>query len=70
MLDDNPWTGTIPTEFGNLENLAIFQVYHTQLIGSMPQEICSLEVRRGIDLIVFGDCDDKRFECQCCDRCF
>lgn len=69
-LDDNGLTGTIPSQFGNLESLVVLKTYHTQLAGSMPKEVCALEAQRGVDMIMFGDCEDGRFHCECCDRCF
>ena len=41
-LFDNKLQGTIPTEFGSLFKMSIFQVEGNDLTGTMPSEICNL----------------------------
>jgi len=79
-MDNNPITGTVPVELGNLHTLKTMRLHHTQLIGSMPKEVCSLKYMDGEELagleVVMADCGSDgqessgTFHCTCCDRCY
>ena len=69
-MEENPLTGSVPSELGLLESLVVMELQHTQFAGSMPDEVCSLAGRLGFDMMLFGDCEEGRFQCQCCDRCY
>jgi hypothetical protein len=70
LLDKNPLTGTIPATFNNFSEMVVLRVSETELVGSMPKEVCDLKFGRGIMMMVFGDCDEGRFTCDCCDKCY
>ena len=62
-------TGTIPTEYANISNLSYFDVAATSLSGSVPSEVCALELEW-----MTADCPGKNFNptdmiCECCTSC-
>ena len=48
-LGFNDFTGSIPYEVGNLTNLTKLLLYHNQLTGEIPQEVCALIESNNLD---------------------
>lgn len=44
VVFDNALSGTVPSEFGNMEELDVLSLYQNPKInGDMPQEVCALK---------------------------
>ena len=69
FLSNYGLTGSIPTEFGNLSNLSYFDVAATSLSGSVPQQVCDLQLEW-----MTADCpgtstNPNDIICDCCTSC-
>ena len=47
---DNPTTGTIPSEYGNLSNLLVLDIDKNNLTGTIPNEIYNLFYLEQLDI--------------------
>ena len=62
QLDNNLFSGIIPEELGNLDDLIILDLHSNALIGSIPEELGNLSQLRLLDIsnntltgsVVFG----------------
>lgn len=62
-LSSNDFTGTIPSELGNLARMTTLEVGYNNLSGQMPWEICS---NAALDLL---EADCYAVQCDCCTIC-
>ena len=73
-LRSNDFTGTIPSQLGELKLLKSLQLQANELSGEMPSEICSL--RSGALEGLVADCDStdpfSQVSCDltCCSECY
>lgn len=73
-LRSNDFTGTIPSQLGELKLLKSLQLQANELSGEMPSEICSL--RSGVLEGLVADCDStdpfSQVSCDmaCCSECY
>ena len=73
QMKKNDFTGTIPHQYGRLDELEQFTLEGNQLTGEVPLEVCDL-LKEHLDQFVV-DCYNKRsrigFICepQCCTLC-
>ena len=58
---ENPISGEVPSELGQLPFLETLAVGHTDLTGGMPAEIC------GMNIELKADCEE--IPCKCCTVC-
>lgn len=65
-LYSNGFSGTIPTELGNLEYLEQLLLHFNDLEGSVPSQICALPNLKGIT-VSCGVFDGPK--CDCCVDC-
>jgi hypothetical protein len=59
---DNFLSGTIPTELSGLANLQLIYLDDNDLIGSVPDGICQLDLEE-----FWSDCEET--QCLCCTTC-
>lgn len=64
-LEGNKLNGTIPSEFGFLDNLEVFSVHHNDFVGEMPLEFCIMAEKNETTLV--ADC--LEVACECCTLC-
>merc|ERR1712194_725697 len=77
ILNANPIGGTIPTEIGRCEKLAIVHIHKTNIEGRSPRELCALRDKElhGTGGVFYSDCrpdnktKDPYFRCDCCTDC-
>ena len=62
-LESNQLSGSIPTQFGNLQRLKNFTVGNNNITGNVPPEVCGLN-----DLAIF-ETDCQKVTCTCCTVC-
>ena len=62
-LNDNSFTGKIPGQIANLDNLVMLALENNGLTGDLPKNVCSLSNLAVIRL----DCD--AIGCDCCTGC-
>ena len=66
IMEKNEFSGTIPSELGQLQHLDFFVAIDNDITGNMPEEICS-RVDSGTLKYLFVDCQDVT--CTCCKDC-
>lgn len=73
-MNDNKFTGTLPTELGTLPQLGDLSVHGNKFDGAVPLEVCSLKEFEGLEA-VHADClpmtstNITQNPCNCCDTC-
>lgn len=65
-LQNNAFSGTVPTIYGSLINLSAMNLQGNGLVGSIPTEICALRTTSLQELT--ADCNE--LSCSCCTACF
>lgn len=76
QIDSNEFSGTIPTQLGNLKELVFASLTDLNLNGMMPSQVCA---NRGIpsdpsngnlsELIADCETPDSKVFCECCSAC-
>ena len=59
VVFDNDLTGTLPEEFGTMNELDVLSLHQTQMTGVIPQEICDRNVD-GEEIDILVPCYDER----------
>jgi hypothetical protein len=65
-LQNNAFSGTVPTTYGLLINLSAMNLQGNSLVGSIPAEVCALRTTTLQELT--ADCNE--ISCSCCTACF
>ena len=67
-MEKNEFSGTIPSELGELKNLDFFVSIDNSITGTMPAEICN-NVENGNLKYLFVDCKEVSCATSCCKDC-
>jgi len=79
LVNENPLTGTLPTEIGLCESLSVLHIHRTSIRGRATQEVCNLRDKNlnseSGEGVFYADCRpnnktrDPFFACDCCSDC-
>lgn len=66
-LQVNQFTGEVPSSLGKLSLLEELHLQLTNLVGTMPEEVCALVGADKELQVLTADC--QKIECPCCTGC-